>query len=143
MLGHITALTLADATTDSPTWLLVVLILTTILSAASTLGVGLILLRIRGTDARLARGEAEFKELHQKAAEIAVAHAIHEGKLREEMVKTFHTRREWQDFISKAVAEERANIRRMTRMETILEQVARQLNIDLAASVPGAGGGGS
>jgi len=120
---HGLTLTLGNATTDwnGPAWVLVVIVLSFLLSGASSLGVGLILYRNKQVDDRLERGDAKFDALNAEQATIAVSAAIQNGEVRQAMYRDFVTRDEFSKHTTRMASFETETLKGMSRVETKLD----------------------
>jgi len=114
---------LAEITTalSAPSWVLIILVLSFLLSAASSLGVGLILYRNKQVDDRLHRGDEKFDNLVAEQATLAVDAAMKNGDIRQAMYRDFVTRAEFDKHSTWMAKFEAETLRGMSRMETKLD----------------------
>ncbi len=125
---HELTLTLGrDATTwNGPAWVLVILVLSFLLSGASSLGVGLILYRNKQVDDRLHRGDEKFDALTRDQATIAVAAAMKNGEVHTLMYREFVTRKEFEKHTSRMAAFEAQTLQGVSRVETKLDLLIKR-----------------
>ncbi|GEM_PF-4176355 len=128
---HELTLTLADEASawNGPAWVLIVIVLSFLLSGASSLGVALILYRNKQVDDRLHRGDEKFDNLTAEQATIAVAAAIQNGEVRQAMYRDFVTRSEFEKHTTRMAAFETETLKSMSRVETKLDLLLKQREV--------------
>jgi len=125
---HAFTLTLADDASawNGPAWILIIVVLSAIFSAVSSIVSGFIAYRNRAIDHRLEQGDAKFDQIARDHATLAVDAAMKNGEVRQAMYRDFVTREEFDKHATRMAAFEAEMIKLTAAIATKLDLLIKR-----------------
>lgn len=122
------ALTLADdaAAWNGPSWVLVLVVLSALLSLAASIISSFVANRSRAIDHRLEQGDAKFDQIARDHATLAVDAAMKNGEVRQAMYRDFVTREEFEKHATRMAAFEAEMIKSSAAIATKLDLLIKR-----------------
>ena len=111
---------------NGPAWVLILVVVSSLFSLASSIISGFIVHRNRAIDDRLRQGDQKFDKIMADQATLAVDAALKNGEVRQAMYRDFVTRDEFQKHSTRMAAFEAETLKGMSRVETKLDVLIKR-----------------